>query len=343
MEFYEKNGRESFKKNLKVQKLIPSIAIEWADILEEYISVKGKLSLSDIYESYKIIISKLDTELSEERVDALNIMKKAISILLHVWKYKKDLRNITNEVVEKFYPIFGNVDFKTYDVFGDLTHQMTSYSIDILILLFESSLKLKHTKNFKHEVVEVYSKIVTSLVYAIDVKDSYTRGHSERVANIAEKFGKTIQLKQKSLEELIYACKLHDVGKIGISDELLLKEGKLSKEEYDEMKKHCEYGYAILSNVYGLGNIAQIIKYHHERYDGKGYLGVSPDMVPENSKIICICDAFDAMSSNRTYRKALKFDEIILELRKGCSSQFDPIICKSFINFMISNYKSKVC
>ena len=174
-------------------------------------------------------------------------------------------------------------------------------------------------------IKELYIQTVTALSEAVDAKDRYTSGHSKRVAEysrmIAARMGKN-----KEEQELIYrAGLLHDVGKIRIPNEIINKPGKLTDEEYNIMKIHPVTGYHILRGIAGSEMIAIAAKYHHERYDGKGYPnGLIGEKIPEVARILGIADAYDAMTSNRSYRNALPQEVVRNEIVKGRGTQFDP-------------------
>lgn len=179
----------------------------------------------------------------------------------------------------------------------------------------------------------LFEQTAEALVNAIDAKDQYTRGHSNRVARysvmIAEKAGKT----QAEIEEIYYAALLHDVGKIGVPDHIINKVGKLTDEEYAQMKMHPVYGNNILSKIQQLPNFSIGAKYHHERYDGRGYPeGLKGGDIPEIARIIGVADAYDAMTSKRSYRNSIPQHLVREELVKGTGTQFDP----EFARIMIS-------
>ncbi|MGN0695407.1 MAG: HD domain-containing phosphohydrolase [Oscillospiraceae bacterium] len=177
------------------------------------------------------------------------------------------------------------------------------------------------------EIKELFVQTVTALSEAVDAKDRYTSGHSKRVAEysrmIAAKMGKT----KEEQEEIYRAGLLHDIGKIRIPVEIINKESKLTDEEYNIIKIHPVTGYHILRGISGSKLIAISAKYHHERYDGKGYPnGLEGEKIPESARILGVADAYDAMTSNRSYRKALPQDVVRSEIEKGRGTQFDPNI-----------------
>jgi HD-GYP domain-containing protein (c-di-GMP phosphodiesterase class II) len=188
------------------------------------------------------------------------------------------------------------------------------------------------------ELKELFIGSLKALTSSIDAKDQYTRGHSERVAMIAKWIAEhysraTGELTSDDIQRIYLAGLLHDIGKIGISEAVLGKKGKLSEEEYDQIKSHSTIGAGILSEIRQMVDVVPGVLYHHERYDGTGYpKGLSGDDIPLAGKIVMIADAFDAMTSKRTYREALDVNTAIAEIEKGIGGQFDPEVSSVFLN-----------
>jgi len=171
----------------------------------------------------------------------------------------------------------------------------------------------------------LFEQTATALVTAIDAKDEYSHGHSMRVAEYARKIAQMMGKSEEECLKIYYAGLLHDVGKIGISDAIINKKGKLTPEEYDEIKKHPVLGNQILTSIRDYPYISIGAHYHHERYDGKGYPdGLKGEDIPEIARIISVADAYDAMSSNRSYRRAIPQQIIREEIVAGAGTQFDP-------------------
>lgn len=186
--------------------------------------------------------------------------------------------------------------------------------------------------NLSSEIKDVYFSAIYALAATIDAKDHYTYGHSENVSKYAVKLGESIGLNEEKLDILKNAGLLHDIGKIGIAENILTKESALTDEEYDIMKKHVELSITIIKHIPHLIKVIPAIMSHHERYDGFGYpRRIKGDNIPIEGRCLCIVDAFDAMTTNRSYRKALTADEAIAELRKNRGTQFDPSLTDEFI------------
>ena len=169
-------------------------------------------------------------------------------------------------------------------------------------------------------------QIVRALSGAIDAKDTYTNGHSSRVAEYSREIAGRAGLSADLQEEIYMIGLLHDVGKIGISDAIINKPSKLTDEEYDIIKTHPVLGEKILRNITEFPKLVTGAKYHHERYDGKGYPeGLSGEDIPLEARIIAVADAYDAMSSRRSYRDVLPQEKVRSEIEKGRGLQFDPV------------------
>lgn len=182
---------------------------------------------------------------------------------------------------------------------------------------------------------QMTDQAVRIVANTIDAKDAYTRGHSNRVAEYAAEIGKRYGLSGEELEQLHYSALLHDIGKIGIPDQILNKKGKLTDEEYETIKQHPTIGGNILRDCTLVPWIAAGAEFHHERYDGKGYnKGLKGDEIPLYARIIAVADAFDSMNSSRVYRPSLTWDVIRAEIAKGAGSQFDPKLAGIMLDIM---------
>ncbi|HZD60925.1 MAG TPA: HD domain-containing phosphohydrolase [Anaerolineae bacterium] len=178
-----------------------------------------------------------------------------------------------------------------------------------------------------------YLEIIESLVKAVEAKDRYTCGHSEEVAILARDIVMAMGLGAEKAKQLYVAGLLHDVGKIGISSAILYKQEGLTEAEYDEIKLHPFKGYQILKPIGNLKDLAEVVLQHHERYDGTGYPnGLRGKDILIEARILAVADAFQAMISDRPYRKGLPYDEAIIEIKKGIGSQFDPEVAETFIS-----------
>ena len=180
----------------------------------------------------------------------------------------------------------------------------------------------------KHQELRIaYVQTIRALAEAVDAKDAYTRGHSERVGVYSSKMGREIGLPKEVIERVYISGLLHDVGKIGVRDAVITKPDRLTPEEYEEIKAHPEIGARILQPVAFLSDVVSCVRHHHEWYDGceRGYPDrLAGDTIPLPSRIIIVADTVEAMTSDRPYRKRLDLDAVMRELVKYSGSQFDP-------------------
>lgn len=174
----------------------------------------------------------------------------------------------------------------------------------------------------------------------VDAKDTYTRGHSDRVSEYSVLIGEKLGLSKEELQVLKIGGLFHDIGKIGIPDKILLKDGKLTDEEYDEIKKHPSIGAHILENSTIFENVIPIVLHHHERIDGFGYPEkLKGEDIPLMARIVAVADTFDAMTSKRTYRNSLSLDIVKAEFERCKGSQFDPKIAETFLALLNNEYE----
>lgn len=224
-----------------------------------------------------------------------------------------------------------------------------SDKFDQILLLIESGLKsveqVRIIKNINEKLSDAYASLkdayhgtIESLRLAVDAKDSYTAGHSDRVAYYARLIGEELRLSEEDLQTLYEGALFHDIGKIGIPDSVLKKNGPLSDDEYDDIKTHPSIGAHILMPAKIFNNLLPIVNFHHERFDGKGYPSkLVGENIPLMARIVSVADAFDAMTSDRSYRPRFTLIKALQELKKGKGSQFDPKIVDAFIKAFDQN------
>lgn len=182
---------------------------------------------------------------------------------------------------------------------------------------------------------EAYLDTVRSLIGAIEAKDPYTRGHSERVAGYASQLGQRLGLSSGEIDSLVQAALLHDVGKLAMSSAVLAKPSQLSSEELEGMRRHPEVGSGMVTRIPPLAGLASSIMHHHEWVDGSGYpAGLRGASIPRQAKILAVADAYDAMTTSRAYRSALDTADAIDELLKGSGTQFDPAMAELFVDIV---------
>lgn len=188
-------------------------------------------------------------------------------------------------------------------------------------------------KELEEQIKQCQTGVMCALSMLLDLKDLKTGLHATRLAEWAVRVAEQLGVGHEELRDIELASLLHDIGKIGIPDSLLLKPGRLTKEELAVVRKHPEYGWAILRSVPGFERASLLVLHHHEHLDGSGYpAGLVGDEIPQGARIVSVVDAFDAMISSRNYRKGLPFEEAIGRLRANAGTQFDPRIVDHFIN-----------
>lgn len=225
-----------------------------------------------------------------------------------------------------------------------------SDKFDQLLLLIESGIKsikqMYEIKRINEELAEsnekleqAYLDMVQTLRYTVEAKDAYTRGHSDRVSEYSVLIGEKLGLSEDQIKILRIGGLFHDIGKIGVPDRILLKTDKLTDDEYSEIKNHPSIGAHILGAATIFKDIIPIVKYHHERYDGRGYpCGLKGEDIPYVARIAAVADTFDAMTSKRSYRDALNLDIVKEEIERCKGTQFDPKIADVFLDILNNDY-----
>ena len=225
---------------------------------------------------------------------------------------------------------------KTYDVsvsYG-ISHSMGEV-ISLSQLFQTADYNLYNNKLLKDSSSK--SALVRSLMKALEAKDYITEGHAERMTENAKRLGIHLGLEQHRLDQLTLLTKFHDLGKVGIPDDILKKAGPLTPEEWKIMETHTTIGKRIASVSPELNSISELILMHHEKYDGTGYpLGIKGEDIPLECRILSLVDAFDAMTNDRPYRKALSFEQSIGELQRCSGTQFDPVLVELFVDYLSS-------
>lgn len=225
-----------------------------------------------------------------------------------------------------------------------------SDKFDQLLLLIESGIKsiaqMREITKINTELKSTYDLLekaylesIETLRYTVEAKDTYTRGHSDRVSELSVLLGKKVGLSEEEIKSLQIGGLFHDIGKIGVPDVILQKNTGLTDSEYSEIKNHPSIGAHILSTATIFKDIIPIVKHHHEKYDGTGYPGMlKGDDIPYLARITAIADSFDAMTSRRTYRDSLSIDIVISEFKKYKGTQFDPRLTDAFLDILKNHF-----
>ncbi len=209
------------------------------------------------------------------------------------------------------------------------------YNPQEMTLIVEQAMEYQQLKNDNNILVadlkDLFSGTIMAIIEALDAKDSFTLGRSRRVAFYALKMAQKLDLSKDDQVKIELAGLLHDIGMIGINDDILYKPEPLTSEEYAQIKEHVQHGVKILSEIKQLKDVIEIVRYHHEKYDGSGYpLGIVGDDIPLGARIIAICDTFDSMISYRAYRQALTPNEALNKIKSLAYTQFDPNLVQVF-------------
>lgn len=205
------------------------------------------------------------------------------------------------------------------------------YNPDELMLVVENALQFYQLKSDNNKLVNniksLFGETIFAIVDALDSKDPFTSGRSRRVTNYSVNIARSMNLPEELIGKIEIAGLLHDIGMIGVSDDILVKTDKLTQEEYDEIKKHVMFSVKILDDIKQLKDVVEIIKYHHERYDGTGYpFGIKGEDIPIGSRILAVTDAFDSMISPKIYRNKILPEEAIKHIKSLSEQQFDATV-----------------
>lgn len=221
------------------------------------------------------------------------------------------------------------------NIYTEEVHAFTQHEENLFTsLASQAAIAIENARLFE-SLEEIYIEVITALASAIDARDAYTHGHSTRVTEFAVAIAEKLQLSPAEVDIIRNASILHDVGKIGIKEVILQKPGRLTEEERREMEFHPYIGTKILNSVKLLEPVLPLVYHHHERFDGTGYPdGLRGEEIPLGARIIAVADAFESMTSDRPYRKALPVEEAVAELRRGSGRQFDPRLVKVFMELV---------
>ncbi|MCR5007697.1 MAG: HD-GYP domain-containing protein [Oribacterium sp.] len=221
------------------------------------------------------------------------------------------------------------------DIWSQLTVNTLVSLIIFCLISFFYYLGYKNEQISSRKVEEMNIQVVSALAAAIDAKDKYTNGHSSRVAEYSKMIAARSGYSKAEQDEIYLIGLLHDVGKIGVPDEVINKPSKLTDEEFELIKKHPVIGDSILGSIKVNPKLATGARWHHERYGGGGYPdGISGDQIPEEARIIAVADAYDAMTSRRSYRDVMPQDKVRSEIEKGMNTQFDPRFAKIMLQMI---------
>jgi putative nucleotidyltransferase with HDIG domain len=307
---------------------------------EGYVCIKANNGKEALQYFYKDAFSLVISDMKMPEMNGLELLRKLKAVS----------PKITVIMITAFPEIDMAVEAMRLGAYDFLTKPVT---LDLVVLSVRKALEKKrleeevelYHKNLELLVEERTSKLqyayrvlkksyldsVKVLAEAIDAKDPYTRGHSDRVRKMSIKIATHLGFAEDQLENLEYGALLHDIGKIGIKDEILQKQGALTPEEYHYIQEHPLIGVKILEDVDYFRDKVRMIRHHHEHFDGSGYPdGLTGEAIPIEARIIAVPDAFDAMTSMRPHREAMSLEEVLSEMKRCSGKQFDPKVLDLF-------------
>lgn len=329
--------------------------------LEHVAEKKGKVMVIDddvgMMDAMSVVLKKYDIQVTPftEAITALENLKKnnyhilIINYLMNpvrgdeivklVREFNKDIYIILMSAHKELTPSIDTM--RSLDI---QAYYEKSSRFDQLVLLVESGFKyvasLDNVKKMSRTIELHAIEVADILRNTVGAKDNFTKDHSDRVAKYANIFGNYLNLNKNDLDTLILAAQFHDVGKIGISDTILLKSAKLTEDEYNHMKLHPLIGTNILSSCKIFEDALPLIKYHHEQYDGLGYPSkLKGEEIPYLARVLTLCDAFDAITAKRPYKDATTIEYGLEEISNGAGKQFDPELSKKFIQCIKETYE----
>ena len=312
------------------------------------ISGAGRGSIMLLDKKKRIFFIKIPYDKGERNIDKITFAENENTIGWVVenkkYLYIEDLENdkhfskikIIHRRIKQLLIIPIIVEDKVIGVINLENTSLNPDTIDLLRSFSEGAAVAINNAHLYQKIQDSYFEIAKALAQAIEAKDPYTHGHSARVVEYTVLIAQKLDLQEEEKELLKYAAMLHDIGKIGVRGIVLNNPKGLTGEEYDEIKKHPLVGESIIKPIELLQPIRPLIRHHHEWYNGKGYPdGLSGENIPLGARILAVADAYDAMKSDRPYRKALTDETVIRELKRGSGTQFDPEIVEIFLETLI--------
>lgn len=319
------------------------------------ISGAGRGSIMLLDKKKRIFYIKIPYDKSEKNIDKITFAENENTIGWVVknkkFLYIENLENdkhfskikIIRRQIKQLLIIPTIVEDKVIGVINLENTSLNPDTIDLLRSFSEGAAVAINNARLYQKIKDSYFEIAKALAQAIEAKDPYTHGHSARVVEYAVSIAQKLDLPEEEKELLKYAAMLHDIGKIGVKGIVLNNPNSLTGEEYDEIKKHPLVGEGIIQPIELLQPIRPLIRHHHEWYNGKGYPdGLSGENIPLGARILAVADTYDAMKSDRPYRKALTEETAIRELKRGSGTQFEPKLVEVFLGILKQNLSGAV-
>ncbi|MDD4183121.1 MAG: HD domain-containing protein, partial [Candidatus Omnitrophica bacterium] len=297
---------------------------EWGVTLSGYAPIHDKDLKTVAVLGVDIDASEVYTLENAARVKAIFILILviALSIILGAWVSMGVTRPVKNLVEGTRKIASGNlsykVEIKSKDEIGELAKAFNAMADNL--------------SQSREKLHDYFYRIVQAMVRSLEAKDHYTRGHSDRVSEYSAKIAKAMGFSDEKVGMLTKAAQLHDIGKLGVHEDILNKKSALSDSEWDLIHQHPAVGEEILKPIFLDEEMLAVVRSHHERFDGKGYPdGLRAGQINIFAQIVSVADSYDAMTSSRSYRVALSKEEAIARLKEGCGTQFNPAIVEAFI------------
>ncbi len=365
-EIYEKVSRVLSIRRVLEENVLFSKIVSLHEVSRSLSTIHDFSKLVDMVLEYSVKVSKADSGI----LMILN-EKNELRVLSTIGEDKevkfaeKDMMRIASWVAQNEEPLLINSnapnvlfidDLKQTDIGSSVSFPLKTPKRNVGVLQLNRSKHSETFTNIELEVINVlashaaisidnltvydkmqeqYLQTMGAFASAVEAKDSYTRGHSEQVMNYAVMLAEGLNLKKEEVELIRHAGLLHDIGKIGVPEGILNKPGKLTLSEFEEIKKHPKAGANIVSNIDSMSPLLPLIKYHHEKYNGRGYPdNLKGKEIPLGARILAVADAYDAMTSNRIYRNAMDVSKATTIIESELGEQFDPDIGKTFVDII---------
>ncbi len=295
---------------------------------------------------YRTLRGKYDIVKTTSPLDAIELMKTeqfhlilsdhkmpdmdGVELLHHVYKNYPETVRILVTAYSDISILIGSIN--KAKIYRYIKKPFNPAELEMIVEAGLEYMQLKKdNENLVNDLKELFSGTIRAIIEALDAKDSYTLGRSRRVTYYSLKLAEKLNLNDVERGKIELAGLLHDIGMIGVSDDVLFKTERLTEEEFQEIKLHVDHGVKILEDIKQLKDVITIIKYHHEHFDGNGYpYGIKGEEIPITSRIISIADAYDGMVSNRAYREAMTPEQALEVIEKLSGKQFDPVLVQEF-------------
>lgn len=328
---------EEIITTMKVEHISLFVKYEMQDVFR-LVSYRG----SPIHSTFDIRANHPIVKWLADNNQVLTLNELSINpVFKSLWGIERQL--IGDRKIELFISLFAGQELVGFFAIGQKLSAQPYNQDDVRILVTAANQTAMAVKNARlfNQLQETFVQTVVSLANAIDVRDTYTSDHSQRIARLASETAKAMGCSDDVAQEIYWGGLLHDIGKIGIPDAILLKPGPLDEDEWTVIRKHPDIGADLIQPISQLAHVAPIIRYSHERFDGNGYpQGLTGEEIPIGARIVAVVDAFSAMMDQRVYKNANSLQETILEIKRNSGTQFDPKAVQAFLK-VVADYRGE--